>query len=96
MHDEFERRVSGAAVAGWWVVLLAAILLTLSWIAYLIVIPAQPEWMLRMWGADMAWTDIQRIWLWAIVVFKLTIWVMACGALWATLWARRLRRVGAR
>lgn len=37
MIDVFERRVRAAAVAGWWVVPIAAGLLILSWVAYLVV-----------------------------------------------------------
>jgi hypothetical protein len=53
MNDAFERRVRAAAVAGWWVVLVAAGLLLLSWIAYLVAIPAQPAWFLPLWGPNL-------------------------------------------
>ena len=96
MSDTFEHRVWSAAIAGWWVVLVSGVLLTASWIAYVVIIPAEPAWMLRLWGADLSWADIQRVWLWAVVVWKLTVWLMACVALWLTLWARQLRKANAR
>jgi hypothetical protein len=92
MIDDFERRVSAAAIAGWWVVVLAAALLVLSWIAYLVVISAQPTWLLSLWGPDLSWAYIQNVWFWAIVVFKLIVWLMALVALWLTLWVRQLRK----
>jgi hypothetical protein len=53
--DDFDRRVTAAAIARWWVVVLAAALLVLSWIAYLAVIPAQPTRLLPLWGPDLSW-----------------------------------------
>ena len=92
MRDEFEHKVTTAAVAGWWVVLAGALLLTASWIAYLAVVPQQPAWLLSMWGADLSWDFVQSVWFWAIVAFKLVLWLMALVALWLTLWARGLRK----
>jgi hypothetical protein len=92
MNDDFQRRVRAAAIAGWWVVLLATGLLIVSWIAYLTIISAQPPWLLSMWGPDLSWAFIQSVWFWAIVAFKLIVWVMALAALWLTLWARQLRK----
>jgi hypothetical protein len=92
MSDDFQRRVKAAAVAAWWVVLIATGLLIVSWIAYLVIISAEPSWLLSMWGPDLSWTYIQNVWFWAIVAFKLIVWLMALAALWLTLWARQLRK----
>ena len=92
MNDNFDRKVHAAAVAGWRIVLIAAGLLVLSWLAYLAVISAQPPWLLSFWGPDLSWAYIQNVWFWAIVAFKLIIWLMALVTLWLTLWARQLRR----
>jgi hypothetical protein len=96
MNDDFEKRVRAAAVAGWWVVLIAAGLLLLSWIAYLLVIPAQPGWLLSLWGPDLSWADVQNVWFWALVIFKMSAWLMALVVLWLTLWARQLRKSAGR
>jgi hypothetical protein len=93
MNDPFERRVRAAAVAGWWVVLVAAIFLTVSWLAYLAVMSARPDWLLLLWGPDISWAYVQNVWFWAVVTFKLIVWAMALVALWLTLWARQLRKV---
>jgi hypothetical protein len=92
MNNVFERRVRAAAVAGWWVVLFAAGLLLLSWIAYLVVIAAEPAWFSSLLGPQLDWAFVQRIWFWALVVFKMSVWLMALVALWLTLWARQLRK----
>jgi hypothetical protein len=92
MDDDFERKVRAAAVAGWWVVLAAAGLLLVSWVAYLVVIPARPEWLLSLWGAELSWQYVQNVWFWALVIFKVSVWLMAMAALWLMLWARQLRR----
>ena len=92
MNDVFERRVMAAAVALWWVVLLAAGLLLVSGIGYLVVIHAQPPWILSLWGADLSWAYIQNVCLWSIIVLKLMVLLMAFVALWLTLWARQPRQ----
>ena len=92
MNDVFERRVMASAVAGWWVVLFGAGLLLVSWVAYLIVIQAQPAWFISLWGPNMAWSDVQIIWFWALAIFKTGVWIMALFVLWLTLWARQLRK----
>ena len=85
MNDSFERRIRAAAVAGWRVVLIAAGILLLSWFAYLVVVAAQPDWFLSLLGANLDWTFVQNVWFCALVIFKLTIWLMALVALWLTL-----------
>jgi hypothetical protein len=47
MNDPFEKKVRAAAVAGWWVILIAVGFLTLLWLVYLAVMAAHPAWLLR-------------------------------------------------
>ena len=54
MNDSFEQKVRAAAVAGWWVVLFAYVLLTAVWSVYLILVSARPAWLLAMWGQAMS------------------------------------------
>ncbi len=42
MNDPFEKKVRAAAVAGWWVILIAVGFLTLIWLAYLAVMATHP------------------------------------------------------
>jgi hypothetical protein len=96
MNDAFEKRVKAAAVAGWWVVLIAAGFLVVQWIAYLLVMNARPAWIISMWGPDFTWSFVQNVWFWAVAIFKMCVWVMALAALWLTLWARQLRKQAGR
>jgi hypothetical protein len=69
MNDNFEKKVR-AAVAGWWVVLIAAGFVTLQWLIYLAVMSAQPGWVLAMWGPDVSWAFVQNVWFWGIVAIQ--------------------------
>jgi len=91
-NDAFQVRVRGAAVAGWWVVLIAYIILIVQWLVYLVIVPAQPAWFLSLWGADFTWSQVQTIWLNAMITIKLGVFAGASLALWLTLWSRQLRR----
>ena len=59
MNDAFEKRVRAAAVAGWWLVLIAVAFIVLQWIAYLAVMQAQPAWILAMWGPNLDWRSFR-------------------------------------
>jgi hypothetical protein len=92
MHDTFERRVQAAAVAGWWVLLAATGLLSFSWFVYLWAMAAHPEWLIRLWGADVTWEYVENVWFWGMVAYKLILWFFILLVLWLTLWARQLRK----
>ena len=91
MNDLFEKRVSAAAVAGWWLLLIAAGFLVLQWMVYLLVMNTRPAWLPCLWGPDISWPDIQNVWFWGIVALKFSVWLLAMLVLWLTLWARQLR-----
>ncbi len=93
MNEGFEKKVRAAAVAAWWVVLIGYALLTLTWGVYLILVPAQPAWLLAMWGQAATWDLMQTVSLWFLGVFKLFLWLLFLVAVWLTLWARQLRRL---
>ena len=92
MNEDFERRVRCAGVAGWWTLLVTAIVLLLQWILYLLITTSQPAWFLSLWGSGFSWQYIQNVWLLAIVFFKALLLVIAMLSLWLTLWARQLRK----
>jgi hypothetical protein len=92
MNDVFEKRVKAAAVAGWWTLLIAVGFLLIQWIGYLLVMSAQPAWLLSLWGPDITWSFVQTVWFWAIAIMKVCIWPLALVVLWLTLWARQLRK----
>jgi hypothetical protein len=92
MNEDFAKRVGSAAVAGWWMLLIVAVFLTLQWVAYMVIMHNKPACVLALWGGDIEWTTVQTIWLWMVAVFKLCVWIAAMVVVWLTLWARRLRR----
>jgi len=91
MNDDFERKVRGAGMAGWWTVLATAAVLLVQWVAYLIVMSSRPALILSLWGAT-GWPEVQHLWLLATVFLKVFVFVLAILCLWLTLWARQLRK----
>ena len=92
MNDSFEKRVRAAAVAGWWVLLVAVAFVTLLWLLYLTVMSTRPEWVRAMWGPGISWSFVQDVWFWAVVGLKFCIWLFAFVVLWLTRWGRQLRK----
>jgi hypothetical protein len=94
MNDRFEKKVWAAAVAGWWAILIAYVLLVLIWLAYLGIVSAKPDWLMALWGGgDVTWGLMQTVSLWFMGAFKLCIWLMIVVVLWLTLWARQLHKL---
>jgi hypothetical protein len=92
MNDDFERKVQGAAVALWWTVLVAAAVLLLQWVAYLVVMSSRPTFVLSLWGSGTTWPGIQNLWLLATGAWKVFVFFLALLCLWLTLWAKQLRK----
>ena len=92
MNDPFEKKVRAAAVAGWWVILIAVGFLALLWLIYLAVMSAHPAWLLTTWGSGLDWPFVQHVSFWAMATFKFCVWLMVLAVLWLTLWARQLRK----
>jgi hypothetical protein len=92
MYDPFMKRVRGAAVAGWWMVLTAYCILLIQWFAYVPIMARQPAGVLCIWGAGATWSEVRTVWLWAMVAFKLGVGMMLLVVIWLTPWARQLSR----
>lgn len=92
MSDTFERRLGAAAWAAWWTIAVWWLLLMLSWCGSMVIMHLQPAWVLGMMGGDVTWADIQTLYLWFLSAFKIMGIVAALGALFLTLWRRRLKR----
>ena len=89
MNDDFQRKVRGAAVAGWRTVLVAAAVLLLQWVAYLVVMSSRPALVLFLWGSD-SWLEVHNLWLLVTGVLKIFVFMLALVCLWLTLWAKQL------
>jgi hypothetical protein len=92
MKDTFENRVRSAAIAGWWSLLIAAILITAVWIVTLSFLSSQPAWLLPFVGPGVTWAMLGTMILWFIGVLKLFLWLWLFAVLWLTLWAKQLRK----
>lgn len=92
MNDDLERKVQGAAVAGWWTVLVAAAVLLLQWVAYLFVMSSRPAFVLTLWGSGTSWLEVHDLWLLGTGFLKIFVFILAIPCLWLTLWARQLRK----
>lgn len=92
MNDNFETRIRCAAIAGWWTLLIATAIFIIQWIVYLLVVPAQPAWVLKLWGAGATWPEVRSVWFWFLCAFKVSLLMLAFVLVWLTLWARQLRK----
>lgn len=92
MNDNFEKKVRGAGVAGWWTVLVAVAFLLLQWVLYLFLMSSRPVWLLSLWGRGVTWEYVQNLWFLALAFLKVSVLVLALVSLWLTLWARQLRK----
>jgi len=91
MNEDFARCVRSAAIAGWWTILIGALFLTLQWLASQLLLSAKPAWLLALWGPDVTWETVRTVWLWAMAIFKMCLWVMTLLVIWLSLWSRRLK-----
>lgn len=94
MNSGFERRVHTAAVAGWWTLLIAVIVLLIQWGCYLWVMNARPDWVLAMVGKGVSWPFLQKVIVLAVTGLEMGVWLMAVVVIWLTLWSREMHRIG--
>jgi hypothetical protein len=92
MDDVFTKRVWAASIAGWWTVLIFYCVLVIQWLVYLFMMNKQPAAMFFLWGSGASWAQIQTLWLWGMVVFKLALGTMLFIVVWLTFWARQLAK----
>jgi hypothetical protein len=92
MSDDFESRIRSATVAGWWTLGIALTLFLVQWIVYLLWVPAEPAWLLTLWGPGASWQEIRTLWFWFLVFFKAFLLLVALLLVWLTFWARQLRK----
>ena len=95
MNDSFVQRVRSAAVAAWWTILIGGIWVTVSWLVNLAIISARPKWLLKLWGGEITWEQINSLMVIMMGVFKLMLFACVLAAIWLTLWGRRLKRAAA-
>lgn len=90
--EEFARRVRCAAVACWWTVLIAAVWLTVAWLAWLLILPntALMKSMAALWGGVDPASMPQMVVIF-FGAFKGIVLVVVLAAIFLSIWARKLR-----
>jgi hypothetical protein len=92
METTFEHRLRAAVRAGWWTLLVGAVLVTVQWGLYLAITSRRPAWVLSIWGPDASWQMVERRWLSALITIRVVLFVLAMVVVWGTIWAAALRR----
>jgi hypothetical protein len=90
----FVRRLAAAARAAWWTWLIAALIVTLQFLAYK---GAMRNESFRDWAVNMMNTDtdtFHRLVLHYIIAARAFIALGLLACIFLSLWVRRLRRVG--
>jgi hypothetical protein len=93
MSQNHELRLQCAVRAGWWTLLTALGVFLLQWVMYLVVVSAQPRWVLTFWGPGSDWQEVRTLWFWFLAGYKVGLAVVAFVLLWLTLYLRRLRQL---
>jgi|GEM_PF-3120301 len=76
--------------AGWWTLLIGALLITVSWLMRWVVLGLKLTWLERLWGASIV--EIGRIWLGALVLSKLVLFVGFLACIFLTILVRELSK----
>ena len=93
MDEIFEKRLRAAVGAGWRTVVIWAVLLTVSWLFFLLMMHARPEWVRYLWGGSgLSWEKMQEVAIWFYGAFKIVMLVFAMIVVFLALWLRRLSR----
>ena len=87
MTEEFEEVVEAAAAAGWWTVLIGAIWVTVAWLIWRSVIKSKPAWLMKLWGFDLEWKEVQRIMFYSMAIMKMVLFICILICIWLSLWA---------
>jgi len=89
----FQRRLETAVWAGWCTVLIWFCVMTFSWVIWLVFLPVQPEWALRLWGGGaLEWSTMQTMVLLFFGVFKMMLLAFLMVVVFLSLWLRRLKQ----
>ncbi len=88
MSEELREIIQAAAAAGWWTVLIGAVWLTLTWLIWMQILRSKPAWLIKLWGCDISWDQVQSVMITFMAVAKLILFVCILASIWLTLWAR--------
>ena len=86
MSEEFAAVVRSAAVAGWWTILVGAIWITIAWLTWRVVIKSKPAWLMKLWGFDLSWEQVQLAMFYAMAIMKIILFICILICIWLSLW----------
>jgi hypothetical protein len=92
MDTGFFVKVRAAAASGWWACALGWSLIAAQYLLYLYVTSSRPAWLAGLWGPDLDWPFVSRVWFAATAALKGVVFLMLLASFWLTLWARALRQ----
>jgi hypothetical protein len=90
----FVRRLAAAARAGWWTLLIGAIILTVQFFGYTLVMRCEAFWSWELGLMNTDATTMNRMVLHYVAAMKGFLLLLLMASIFLSLWARRLRRVG--
>lgn len=91
--DPFQQRLATAVWAGWCTVLIWFLIMTLSWLIWLVFLHVQPEWVRYMWGGgELEWEWMQKMVLWFFGAFKMLLFGFLMVVMFLSFWLRRLKQ----
>jgi hypothetical protein len=94
VDSPFVRRLAAAARAGWWTLLIGAVIVTVQFTVYSMSIQSRDfwPWMSNMLGLDPETARLLLVRFMLAIRFLLVLLLMV--NIFLSLWVRRLRRVG--
>ena len=87
MNPETAALIQAASVAAWWTTLIAAIWITVAWLVWRVVIKTKPAWLMKLWGFDISWDDVQKVMFYFITIMKIFLFLMVLASIWLTICA---------
>ena len=88
MPDELRQVIAAASCAAWLTVLIGFAWLILGWLIWLSFFKTKPAWVLKIWGGNISWQEVQKIVLTSMAVVKMILFVCILLALWLCLWLK--------
>ena len=88
----FERRLQCAVISGWWTILIGALLITVSWVLFLVASGSVSfgKFVSSLCGG-MAFADVRLFWIIFIGAAKLMLFGGLLVVLFLTVWLKKLR-----
>jgi hypothetical protein len=90
MDTDLEAKIRGAAWAAWWTAAVGYAALLASYALFLYGDRTHAPWVVSLFGDGVAWEAVRGAWVVGLIAFKLVVGTIVLGALFLTLWARRM------